>query len=256
MAITRKARKSMKKFNPLNYEIKFTTQPSLYIEMKTVRLIIRSITDREEKIYIQLLGDPKVMKKYAEGNPYEEEKARELLKTWVDRWDSNNPYSGYAIFRMDSYDFVGTISIRNSAPDECRVAYILRQKYWGQGYGTEAAHAIVDMLIPRLMLRNYQPSYRSLKKIMATALPDNPASEKILIGSGFEKIGKAYEYGAVRNIFCLFARTKKNNYHHFFHRMDCKLNNKEHASIKNKGVDITDEKMANSEFGQRRNHMW
>lgn len=245
-------RHKVTKINPTHYEIKFKMQGGLYVEVKTKRLRIRSITIKEEKDYIRLLGDPDVMKKYAEGKPYDENESKQFLKMWIDRWEDHNPYSGYAIFEKISNKFIGTISIRNSAAAECKAAYIFHREVWGNGYGTETSHAIFNVLIPRLMLRGYTSSGCTLKRILATARLDNIASQKILLGSGFKKESLVHEYGDWRNIFCLFAKQSKNRYHHFYEKRDNTFWRKGLKNIDDIDVSITATEMADSPFGKKR----
>lgn len=238
--------------NPANHEVEFKTQGCLHIEVKTKRLIISSITRKDEKDYICLLADPNVMKKYAEGNPYDENKSQEFLKMWTDRWVNHNPYSGYAIFEKLSNKFIGIVSIRDSAPGECKAAYIFHHEVWGKGYGTETSHAIFNVLVPRLMLRGYIACGLPLKRIVATARQDNIASQKILLGANFKKENVVYEYGDWRNNFCLFAKQSKNKYHSFYEKRDEKAWHESLKNIEDTDVSVTAKEMADSSFGQRR----
>jgi [ribosomal protein S5]-alanine N-acetyltransferase len=72
---------------------------------------------------------------------------------------------------------IGMIAIH---PDEFKpsIGYVLARPFWGKGYMTEAARAVVDWLLR-------QPD---IYRVFATCDVDNPASAKVM-----EKAGMKYE---------------------------------------------------------------
>ncbi|NLO85945.1 MAG: GNAT family N-acetyltransferase [Clostridiales bacterium] len=89
----------------------------------------------------------------------------------------------YAIFHKQN--LVGIVGAARDASFEYGLYYHLGQKYWGQGYATEAAKAVLDAAfkVPEIM------------RVSADALTTNPASVGVL-----EKIGMKYE-GCLRTKF-------------------------------------------------------
>jgi ribosomal-protein-alanine N-acetyltransferase len=63
--------------------------------------------------------------------------------------------------------------------------YRFSQSAWGQGIAKEAANSVI----------RYGADQLKLKTIVAIVLPDNIASEKILISSGFTFVGMDEERG-------------------------------------------------------------
>ena len=63
--------------------------------------------------------------------------------------------------------------------------YRFSQSAWGQGIAKEAANSVI----------RYGADQLKLKAIVAIVLPDNIASEKILISSGFTFVGMDEERG-------------------------------------------------------------
>ncbi|MCB9992258.1 MAG: GNAT family N-acetyltransferase [Hyphomicrobiaceae bacterium] len=83
---------------------------------------------------------------------------------------------GYAITRDDA--FVGVIGFHfGTAADRDRleIGYWLGEPYWGKGYASEAAVALISAL------HVIDPGVR----LVARALADNPASRRVLEKSGF-----------------------------------------------------------------------
>ncbi len=239
------------RINPSKHHILFDTKNELNIEIETDRLKICSIQAKDEKDCIQLFGDAKVMEKFGVGVPYEDQKTRERLATWLQRWKNHDPFGIYAFFDKKANEFVGIIGIGHSAPGESEVIYLIHHRFWGMGYGSEAGDAIFQTLIPNLMRRGYELEYAALKKLVATARLDNPASQNILKSVGFKEEAKIEKFGALRFEYSLFAKQLKNEYEHFYLRLDRNLHKKQQAKIRNTDVDVSDEEMANSAFGRR-----
>lgn len=238
------------KINPLQHQVRFKTQDDLFIEIETERLKIRSVQPQDEKACIQLFGDPKVMEKFATGVPYEEQKTRERMTVWRERWKNHDPFSVYAILDKKTDEFMGIFALGHSEPGETEASYLFHHRFWGKGYGSEAGDAVIQSLIPRLMLRGYSLEHAPLKKCVATARLDNPASQQILKNTGFKETAKVEKYGAWRYSYLLFAKQVKNDYEHFFTNRDRLFHQKQQAEIRNCGVDVTVEEMMNSAFGR------
>lgn len=237
------------KLNPLAHTIEFQTDTPLQITLETERLTIRSITHHDEEPCIELLADPIVMEKFATGIPYEAQKTKERLNAWTSRWKNHDPFGVYAIVEKKQGEFMGIIAIGHSSPGESEVSYLIHHRFWGKGYGSEAVDAVFQSLIPRLMLRGYHLECAPLKKLVATARLDNPASQHMLIGVGFKEEETVYKFGSWRQSYSVFAKQLKNEYHHFFQNKD-KLNWKcAHSLSVDEDVDITVAEMAASSFG-------
>lgn len=239
------------KTNPLHHNIEFKMREILHVTVETERLLVQSITNENEKDCIDLLADPVAMSKFATGVPLEEHKTKERLDTWIKRWQHHDPFSVYTIAEKKSGEFIGIIAIGHSAPGESEVSYVTHSKFWGKGYGSEAADALFQSLIPRLMLRGFKIEHAPLKKLVATARLDNPASQKILIGVGFKEEEKIHKFGAWRQSYGVSAKQLRNEYHHFFDNKDRCAQRKSYLHSVDEGVDITVAEMAASSFGNR-----
>ena len=75
--------------------------------------------------------------------------------------------------RNDTGQFIGVIELRLSPP-KADFGYILNEAFWGQGYTSEAASAVVKWAIQ-------QPE---IHRIWATCHPDNAASAAVLRKAG------------------------------------------------------------------------
>ena len=90
----------------------------------------------------------------------------------------------WPVFDLTTDELIGCCGIRpfKSETHSYEIGFHLRKKYWGMGYASEAAKAVIDY------------SFTTLKadKLYAGHHPKNTASEKLLRKLGFQFIGKNY----------------------------------------------------------------
>jgi len=193
-----------------NSEINFFSddRTGLSVTIDTDRLHIRSVeaTEDEYDRYAALFGSKDVMEKFATGQT----KTREEMQTrindvWVKRWREHDPYSGLAIFRKDTKEFVGHVVLgHGDQPGEAELAGLGNQGFWEKGYGSEAATAIVQEYAPATVQEGYLLEGKPLEKIVATARPDNPASGRILEKIGMKFARAEEKHGAMRHHYAMY----------------------------------------------------
>lgn len=90
----------------------------------------------------------------------------------------------WPIFELVTEELIGCCGLRpfKSEKSSYEIGFHLRKKYWGMGYASEAAEAVIDY------------SFQVLKAeiLYAGHHPKNAASEKLLTKLGFQYIGKNY----------------------------------------------------------------
>ncbi|HEV7417231.1 MAG TPA: GNAT family N-acetyltransferase, partial [Tianweitania sediminis] len=74
-------------------------------------------------------------------HPYRETEARNFIA----RWSPGSNGVGYALTRAEDAGFVGCASISPGAQG-AELGYWIGRPFWGQGYATEAAHALVGLM--------------------------------------------------------------------------------------------------------------
>jgi ribosomal-protein-alanine N-acetyltransferase len=70
---------------------------------------------------------------------------------------------------------------------EIEVAYILDSRYWGQGYASEAARAMIAHGFSKL----------NISRIVAVAFPENVRSIGVMRSIGMTPLGRAHHFGAM-----------------------------------------------------------
>lgn len=188
------------------------TDGGLCVNIKTKNLELTSVTMEDfDNYYIHLFGNAKVMEKYAEGRPRSKKRVKNLLTTWVKRWENNNPFSGLVVRRkaqthQKTGDFLGhvVLGISPEEPNATTLAGLMKPTEWSNHYGYEAAGAIALFYAHELAQRGYKPSPQAnFERIVATVRPDNSVSAKILeaLGLTVYRQGKPYSDGVTRNYY-------------------------------------------------------
>ncbi|WP_330476756.1 GNAT family N-acetyltransferase [Streptomyces platensis] len=76
-------------------------------------------------------------------------------------------------------EMIGLIALRRRSSSMGTLSYILREDTWGNGYATEAVKHVVDFAFTTV----------GLERLEAMHHPDNPASGRVLIKTGFTRTG-------------------------------------------------------------------
>lgn len=179
----------------------------LSVTIDTERLHIRSVESSESdyNAYGALFGDSIVMAKYGDGSTRKKEEIQNRIDTlWVKRWREKDPYSGLAVFKKDSDDFLGHVVLgHGDKAGQSELAYLFMHNHWKKGYGTEAVTAVVQEYAPATVKEGYSLEGKPLEVITATARPDNPGSVKILEKIGMTLDRKEEKFGTLRHHYFL-----------------------------------------------------
>jgi len=146
--------------------------------LETERLILRRLTMDDLDDLVALYHSPEVRKYYSEGIPSYEETKQEL------EWMINTCYVQYgfgmwATIEKSTGKFIGRCGLTPmdiEGHDEIEVGYMLAKEYWGQGFATEAAQAIL----------NYGFEQAGLSRLICVINPGNVASAKVAENIGMQ----------------------------------------------------------------------
>ena len=145
--------------------------------METKRLILRKLTlDDAEKMFENWTNDERVTQ-YLTWLPHRTiEVTREILEDWVD--DYADPKTvRFGIELKENGDLFGEIDIVRFIDGNPVLGYASAPKYWGHGYMTEAAEAMVEHL--------FSLGY---KKILFEADVRNVGSNRVAEKLGFKVV--------------------------------------------------------------------
>ncbi len=145
------------------------------------RLLLRPIWPEDWQGIFGGIADEGVVRNLARAPwPYHEDDAREFAARGV-----NPDEPRFLITRARDATVVGCIGMDlddEEYPDAIEMGYWIARPYWGQGFATEAGHAVLDVACAL-----------GHRKVVASHFLDNPASGKVLRKLGFEPTGRVVE---------------------------------------------------------------
>ena len=178
-----------------------------YVEFEdlyTERLHLRKLRREDIPVYYERLGSSEAVTKYMLFPPHQDiSESVESVEKALRRYEEGKCYR-YCIALKDTDELIGIIEpLRfDEERDSCSFAYMLAQKFWGQGYGTEAVEAVFGFLFEKM----------GIERIEADHMAENPASGAVMRKVGMVKTGleKAkYEKDGVLHDAVCYAITKE-----------------------------------------------
>ena len=142
--------------------------------LETERLTLRRPTLADVKAIALLANDRRIAENTRRlPHPYSQEHAEEFVRATA----ANSSESVFLI--EQNHSPLGMVGIDRSAPDAPELGYWLGVEHWGQGFGTEAARAVIDFFFEE----------SDAEHLIAGARVANPASRNILEKCGFQWSG-------------------------------------------------------------------
>lgn len=154
--------------------------------IETERLILRAFED-DDVDDVVFFADPEVMRFIPRG-AWKREEVESIFPRMVARrreeWQ-NIGYGMWAVVLKETGAVIGHCGLqRLEDSDEIEVYYLLDKPYWNRGIATEATLAALRFA-----------DELGLKNIVAVAMPENGASQRVMEKSGMTHAGRAHHYG-------------------------------------------------------------
>jgi RimJ/RimL family protein N-acetyltransferase len=141
----------------------------------TERLVMRPPHEDDFPDLVSLANNRKVAEMLARmPHPYGEAEARTFLALTQD-----SPEAVYALTLAGNGQFIGCAGL-NATERGLELGYWIGEPYWGKGYATEAAHALVDLAFRATTVNAVHVSCRVI----------NPASRRVIHKCGFQYAGQ------------------------------------------------------------------
>ena len=145
--------------------------------IETERLILRPFVPSDlHEYHRHIYSDADVMRYLPGGKPRPREATQKVLEFAIQHGEEFG-YTLWAVIDKENMAFLGHCGL-TTLHNGVEVAYALGKAFWGQGYAPEAARA---------SLRFGFEAY-GLEQILALAVPDNAASQRVM-----QKIGMHYQ---------------------------------------------------------------
>ena len=170
--------------------------------IETKRLKFRRFSQEDFWDLSQILQDPEVV--YAYEHTFTDQDVQDWLDRQLKRYQ-NDGFGLWALIRKDTGEMVGQAGLTwqdCEGEKVLEVGYLLKKRFWHQGYATEAAAAC----------RDYAFSQLKAKKVHSVIKTDNLASIRVAerIGMNREKEFTAYYYnGPVKHFLFSVSRPSR-----------------------------------------------
>ena len=171
------------------------------ILIDTPRLQMREFTLADKEAVLDFASCEKVTRYTGDAGRVKnlDDAAMVISDIWMAEYERVG-YGRYALIHKEDQKVIGfcgvKFDIHANAPD---LGYRILPKYWGQGLATEA---VISAL-------KYARDVLCLDKIIAEAVDENIASNKILLKLGFKKVGSDMGEGYQVNRYESFIQNSK-----------------------------------------------
>ena len=150
--------------------------------LETPRIYLREFTSDDLENIVELDSDPDVVRYIGFGNPTDKAVLKnEVLPRYLEYHRAGQGFGYWAAILKGDESFAGWFHLRPNRGDESIVelGYRLARNYWGKGYATECASALIQYGFEQL----------GLDRIFAHAVKQNGASISVMkkIGMHFVK---------------------------------------------------------------------
>jgi len=165
-------------------------------EIKTERLILRPILFEDWQVLSIMYSNPKVMKYIYDGSTFTTEQAKNRARSFSEHW-KNHGFGMWLLTKQSNHSVVGYGGFRyfeNEQPEfanQIELGYIIDAPFWGCGYASEAVCAFIQAGFHQF----------NMKRILATILPENIASQKIAEKAGLKHTFDAKFSGLLHSIY-------------------------------------------------------
>jgi ribosomal-protein-alanine N-acetyltransferase len=154
--------------------------------IQTKRLVLRDFEEADWKSVHDYASDQEVVR-YMDWGPNTKEESKDFIQRALAH-QKETPRNNFtlAIVLKARNTLIGGCGIYVSNPDnrEGYIGYVLNRNFWGRGYATETAQALLEFGFNQLKLH----------RIFATCEPENTASARVLEKIGMRREGHFREH--------------------------------------------------------------
>ncbi|MFZ5920728.1 MAG: GNAT family N-acetyltransferase [Chloroflexota bacterium] len=164
-------------------------------ELNTPHLRLRPFVREDAQPLYRILNQDNILQYFPNPGKPSFERVERLVQRQVEHWQAHR-YGWWAVIPHGQVDLVGWNGLQYlPETSEIEIGYLLGKPYWGKGYATEGARAVLE----------YAFSTMDLDEIIGLVHPENVASQRVL-----EKSGLAFTRRAVYFDMELLRYTIKN----------------------------------------------
>lgn len=157
----------------------------------TARVALRELAPGDLDFLVEMLSDPEVMRHYPRCL------TRPEAEAWIERQLERYRQDGHGLWLASLHrtgEPIGQVGLlRQVLPDgaEWEIGYLLHQKFWHQGYATEAALAVREYAFRVLMPR----------RVISLIRPANTPSQRVARRLGMNPVARVQFSGLDHDVF-------------------------------------------------------
>ncbi|MCT1902910.1 GNAT family N-acetyltransferase [Oceanobacillus sojae] len=143
------------------------------------RLLFRQYHNNDFVFLMSLLSDPEVVRFIGNGETRDENGGNKFLEWIYSTYESGENIGLRLLVRKEDNALIGHAGIVPQTIDgtmEMEIGYWISRKYWGKGYATEAAEALLD----------YGNNQLDTQRFISLIQPDNISSQNVARKIGME----------------------------------------------------------------------
>lgn len=146
--------------------------------LTTPRLLLRQWRDDDADAFAEFTADPEVMRYIHDGSTLDRAQTAERIGLWRRHWDEHG-FGLYAVELRETGRLIGFtgLAVPLFLPEvlpAVEIGWRLGRPYWGKGFATEAAQAVVDRAGPAF----------GLKRLVSIHITGNEASARVMTKLG------------------------------------------------------------------------
>ncbi|MFC9603638.1 GNAT family N-acetyltransferase [Streptomyces niveus] len=168
-------------------------------EIRTPRLLLRRWTDDDLAPMAEINSDPEVMRWIGDGSVRDLDETAEDIERWEEEWDEEG-FGLFAVELLASGELIGSVglSVAGDLPEvlpDVEISWRLGTQFWGQGYASEAAQAVLEFALQD----------RGLDRVVAVNRMGNDESENVLrkLDLVLDRETKHPEHGFALNVYSI-----------------------------------------------------
>jgi len=157
------------------------------IALETERMLLRRFTEADAGLLAALYGDPRVMRFITVQPPSPAQVEAEILPAYVREYrELAEGLGSFAAIEKATGQMAGRFSLKPASSyglaGGTELGYRLYPAFWGRGFATEGARALIESAFRRL----------PLDRIVATVMADNTGSWRVLEKCGMRRVRTFY----------------------------------------------------------------
>ncbi|MFB7512585.1 GNAT family N-acetyltransferase [Streptomyces sp. NPDC056144] len=143
-------------------------------QIRTPRLLLRPVTDEDLVPLAEINADREVMRWIGDGSARDLDETAEDIERYEEEWDDEG-FGVFAVELLASGELIGIsgLTVPQDLPElaaEVALDWRVGRPFWGQGYASEAAHAVLEFALQD----------RGLGRVVAVTHIGNTAAENVL----------------------------------------------------------------------------